>query len=124
MYIGENVIPLTVGGDWWRETSLPDDYKFPEWISEVKYVDGKDFNEGAKMNELLKKYHKIYMSAEVADAYELGAMDEDGYLTPDGIELLCEVFNDNADMRKIFFDVIKEILTGKNSEGKKNAKRK
>ena len=140
MYIGEKVIPLTIEDDWWRENQLPDDYKFPKWTP-TKFENDNKFTynyevKEEKMNELLSKYHKVNMSAEVATAYELGAMDEYGALTPDGIELLVEIFDDNEEMQKIFFDILDDmlgcecsnldnkLLCQKSKEEKKSAKRK
>lgn len=94
------IIPLGSDEEWWKVKQLPDDYKFT-YKYEVKEE---------KMNELLSKYHKVNMSAEIATAYELGAMDEWGALTPDGIELLVEIFNDNEEMQKIFFDILDDML--------------
>ena len=120
------IIPLGSDEEWWKVKQLPDDYKFT-----YKYE-----VEEEKMNELLSKYHKVNMSAEIATAYELGAMDEWGALTPDGIELLVEIFNDNEEMQKIFFDILDDmlecefsnsdnkLLCQNSKEEKKSAKRK
>lgn len=108
---------------WWENIVLPDDHKYKwtpsEFDSDYKYrIEYEEPKEN--MNELLKKYHKTYMTAEVAMAYELGAMDEDGNLTGDGIDLLKEIFVRNEEMRKIFFTVIEEMSAGE----KKNVRKK
>lgn len=124
MYINADIIPLTTENDWWKNTKLPNGYKLPDWRAKIKYIDD-NYNGAEKMNELLKKYRKTYMSHDVATAYELGAMDEDGMLTPDGLELLCEIFYDNEEMQKIFYSII-DTMTSETTPRKeeKNGRKK
>lgn len=99
------------GRRWW------DDWGRSEPTYIYKYIE----KEPEKKSELVKDYCEAILTEDEKLAVEMGAMDEVGLLTFAGKELLIELFNDNVEVQKAFYDTLKKMKQSKKKE-KKNGK--
>lgn len=83
-----------------------------------KYIE----KEPEEKSELVKDYCQAILTDEEKLAVEMGAMDGVGLLTFAGKELLIEIFNDNEEVQRVFYDTLKKM--NKDKKEKKNGEQR